>query len=226
MDPVSEPPRRLDPTGPGLAKAWMTGQMASHPEAARFASEVAGLVHRYATEVVAAHGLCPFLHQVESGLGAVAIVLSREVDVAEATRAIRATGESVVHVVFPLVPRDGASKFERFANSVAEALRRDGGPTLVHATFHPELTGGTENPHRLVGLLRRSPDPFIQFIPPGMNSGGTVIAGAEVPTKSPIESTFERAVAGGALTDIEAKLVELVAVRAHRVDPFVVSAEI
>ena len=213
-------PRRLEAEGPGLAKAWIAGEFASHPAADAFAKEVVTLLHRYATEVVAAHALCPFLHQVDNGLGSVAIVLSREPDVAEAAKAVRATGESVVHVVYPLATASGASKFERFGNALAEALRRGEGPTLVHATFHPELTGGTENPHRLVGVLRRAPDPFIQFIPPGMHAGGTVIAGAEAPSESPIEGTYERVVPGGALAAIEATREALFRLRAGRVDPF------
>jgi hypothetical protein len=44
------------------------------------------------------------------------------------------------------------------------------------ATFHPELAGDAGDPHRLVGHLRRAPDPFIQLIPAGMNEGGTVFA--------------------------------------------------
>jgi hypothetical protein len=44
------------------------------------------------------------------------------------------------------------------------------------AAFHPELVGDRDDAHRMIGLLRRSPDPFVQFIPAGNHEGGTVFA--------------------------------------------------
>ena len=38
-------------------------------------------------------------------------------------------------------------------------------PRYVLADFHPESEGGGENADRLVGMLRRSPDPFLQLVP-------------------------------------------------------------
>jgi hypothetical protein len=205
---------------------WIAGELADHPEAEAFCADVAALLHRYATEVVAAHNLCPFLHNVDNGLGAVCIMLDREPRAEEAVDAIQATKSSVVHLAYPLIARGqidaakptltSASRFERFGNSVAESLRRVRTDALVHATFHPELVGGTENPHRMVGLLRRSPDAFIQFIPPGMHEGGTVIAGAEPPTISPLQATFGRVVTGGALAKLESILEELYGLRSDR----------
>jgi hypothetical protein len=168
------------------------------------------------------------LHNVDNGLGAVCVVLDVEPRVDEALAAMRATEASVIHVIYPLLARgqkesapstpnvSSASRFERFGNALAEALRRSHTETLVHATFHPELVGGTENPHRMVGLLRRAPDPFIQFIPPGMHEGGTVMAGAELPTKSPLEATYARIVTGGKLDELEGLLAELHRLRLAR----------
>jgi hypothetical protein len=49
-------------------------------------------------------------------------------------------------------------------------------PPLI-AVFHPEQVGHPGTAHRLIGLLRRSPDPFLQFIPPGSSlEAGTVFA--------------------------------------------------
>ncbi len=209
-------------------KVWIAGALAEHADAERFAFEVCGLLHRFATEVVSAFNLCPFLHNVDNGLGAVCVVLDVEPRVDEALAAMRASEASVIHVVYPLLARgqsegapstpsvSSASRFERFGNALAEALRRSHTETLVHATFHPELVGGTENPHRMVGLLRRAPDPFIQFIPPGMHEGGTVMAGAELPTKSPLEATYARIVTGGKLDELEGLLAELHRLRLAR----------
>jgi hypothetical protein len=210
--------------------AWLAGEAASHPRAEAYAAEACALLHVYATEIVAQHRLCPFLHNVDNGLGAVCVVLDRDPDVDEAFRAVQASGASVLHVVFPLLARgestgatgpSSSSRFERFGNALAEKIRRAHSEPLVHATFHPELVGGTENPHRMVGLLRRAPDPFVQFIPPGMHEGGTVIAGAELPGKSPLESTFERIVVGGQLAGLEARLAELHRARDERDARFV-----
>ena len=209
-------------------RVWIAGALAGHAEAEPFVAEVCALLHRFATEIVAAHKLCPFLHNVDNGLGAVCVVLDAEPRIEEALAALRATEASVVHVVYPLLARgraegaattpsaSSASRFERFGNALAEAIRRSHTETLVHAAFHPELVGGTENPHRMVGLLRRAPDPFIQFIPPGMHEGGTVMAGAELPTKSPLEATYARVVTGGKLHELEASLAELHRLREAR----------
>ncbi len=66
------------------------------------------------------------------------------------------------------------------------------------ATFHPDLAGDPGDPHRLVGLLRRAPDPFIQLIPEGMHGHGTVFAalperGEPVPSAGPepVDSAHE-----------------------------------
>ncbi len=215
-----------EPAAPRKMKAWLAGSLAAHARAEAYAAEVCALLHFYATEIVAANRLCPFLHNVDNGLGAVCVVLDREAVVEEAVAAIKATEASVLHVAYPLIPRGEAasgpatasssSRFERFGNALAEGLRRSNGERLVHATFHPELVGGTENPHRMVGLLRRAPDPFVQFIPPGMHEGGTVLAGAELPTVSPLEATYERIVGGGRLAALEGRLAELYRARDDR----------
>jgi len=188
--------------------------------AAAFAEVVADLMHRYARDIVAKNHLCPFLHNVEAGLGAVCVGLDRELDPVATAGAIRATGREVVHVVFPLADRANAPPFERFGNSVAETLRKDGGPPMVHATFHPAMIGGRENAHRLVGLLRRSPDPFLQFIPPGMQPGGTVMQGDPLPKAPALGDTFTRMVGQGALDDLVRELDALHAERAERYAAF------
>jgi hypothetical protein len=179
------------PEAVGARKLHIGGRFAGHPRAGELASAASALLHRYASEVVYAHRLCPFLQNVETGMGAVCVMLDTEADVARTTAALLATGSNVAHVLFPLV-RGEAPPFERFGNKLSESVRKARSEPLVHASFHPRMVGGYENAHRMVGLLRRAPDPFVQFIPPGMQAGGTVHA-SETPTDEPyVESTFRR----------------------------------
>jgi hypothetical protein len=187
------------------------GALACRPGARELAAEVARLLHRYAVEVVARFGLCPHLRDFASGIGALCIVLDRELDAAVAARAVRATGRRVAHAVFPLARVD-ATQFERFGNAVADWLVADGGPRLVHATFHPDMVGGTEYPARLVGILRRSPDPFVQFIPAGIQQTGTTIAGGPPAHPEQLELTYRR-LRGELLDHLVARQAELHAER-------------
>ncbi|HTJ82726.1 MAG TPA: hypothetical protein VL400_13475 [Polyangiaceae bacterium] len=167
--------RQPDPD-PGAKRPQFTifGERASHPRARALAEAAHALLFRYASDVVAAYGLCPFLHNVETGMGDVGIVLDTVPSQETAQAAIVALGGPVIHLAYPLA-RATASEFERFGSKLAQSLRTVLPEPLVHATFHPELAGGRENAHRLIGLLRQSPDPFVQLIPPGMMKGGTVL---------------------------------------------------
>jgi hypothetical protein len=151
------------------------GAHAAHPRAPELAEAAHALLFRYASEIVAAFGLCPFLHNVETGMGDVGIILDTVPDLATAQHAIKTLGGPVLHLAYPLTTV-GSSEFERFGSKLAQSLRSVLPEPLVHATFHPALVGGRETAHRLIGLLRQSPDPFVQLIPPGTMQGGTVLA--------------------------------------------------
>jgi len=153
------------------------GPFASHPEAAKFAAEVHRVHRRYASEVVAAHRLCPHLRDVDKDFGAFVVMLDpkEEPDPDAALAAIVAAASPVTHCVFPLVCPP-PSAFERFAARVAKGLKGAFARPPVMATFHPELVGDADDPHRLIGLLRRAPDPFVQMIPDGYQEGGTTFA--------------------------------------------------
>jgi hypothetical protein len=153
----------------------VAGALAHHAAAADFAAVVERVHHRYATEVVGAFRLCPFMRDPETAFGRFVVMLDREPDTRTAAAEVIAAGSQVVHVVYPLV-RGAPSSFERFGNEVHQAVARQthGGP--VHATFHPDMSGDARSPARLVGLLRRAPDPFVQFVPEGLHKGGTVFA--------------------------------------------------
>jgi hypothetical protein len=210
----------------------LRGPLAGHPLAASFAAEVHRIHRRYAAEVVAANRLCPFLRDVDTGFGAFVTMLDprSEPDVDETLAAVRAADNPVIHVVFPLL-RLPPSLFERFSGRLSAALKRAfARDTPVMATFHPELAGDVDEPHRMVGLLRRAPDPFVQLIPAGMNEGGTVFAplpavGEGVPqgmVTDPVDNAevnFDK-LKGGTIASLVALMDEIRAERDRVYAPF------
>lgn len=176
---------------------FVYGAHRDHPRATEIATAAHALLVRYATEVVAKYGLCPFLRGVDAGLGAVGVILDTEPDLETAVAAIDHLAEPVLHIVYPVFTGT-PSTFERFGSKLAEALRKRRSDPLVHASFHPGMTGGRENAYRLIGLLRQAPDPFVQFIPPGLQQGGTVMAGEDAGGESHADARFSRFMAGGA----------------------------
>jgi len=151
------------------------GRLAAHPAAPAFAAEVLRIHRRYASEIVQTYGLCPFVRDVDVAFGRFAVMLDEELDLDAAREAVLDAKNPVVHVVFPcaLPP---PNVFERFASSLYKALQGKLETPPVMAAFHPQLAGDAGAAHRLVGLLRRAPDPFVQLIPEGMNESGTVFA--------------------------------------------------
>src|SRR3954470_7875187 len=89
------------------------GSLRDHPLAPAFADEVHRVHRRYAGEVVAAHRLCPFLKDVDTGFGAFCVMLDREPDLASAVAVVKEAASAVVHVVYPLLsgPSVGFEKF-------------------------------------------------------------------------------------------------------------------
>jgi hypothetical protein len=184
------------------------GSRAAHPSAALLAAEVRRLLFRYAHELVAAHALCPFLHNVEVGMGSVGVILEVEPDAEAVLDIMRQIGSPVQHLAFPIF-RGSSSAFERFGSKLANLVQRQFDEPLVHATFHPELVGGTENAYRLIGLLRQAPDPFIQFIPHGLQKGGTVLAASREgakPEESHADARFRRLTEGALVDDLLATI--------------------
>lgn len=151
----------------------IAGEFADHPQAVDFAAHVQHVHYRYASEIVGRYELCPFMSDPESAFGRFCVMLEREPHVDTALAQVKQAEAQVLHLIYPLVEWE-VSSFERFGNrlheSVAKALDR--GP--VHATFHPRMEGDTSGASRLVGFLRRAPDPFIQFVPEGLHAGGTM----------------------------------------------------
>lgn len=204
------------------------GPLAGHPIAAKFAAEVHRVHRRYASEVVAANRLCPHLHDVDRDFGAFVVMLdpAPEPDVDAVVEAVRAAADPVMHLVFPLI-RPPPSAFERFSGKVARELRKAFARPPVMATFHPELAGDSDDPHRLIGLIRRAPDPFVQLIPDGYQEGGTVFAPlAEAAAMAAAEKVewsqrnFDK-LRGAALDRLLALIAEIHADRERAYAPFI-----
>ena len=188
----------------------IAGALRDHPLAANLANEVMRVHHRYAVEVVGAHRLCPFMNDPETAFGRFCVMLDRTTDLDAALSEVTAAGTSVVHLVYPLLDIDVTS-FERFGNrlhmEVAKTLMR----APVHASFHPLMEGDASTATRLVGMLRRAPDPFVQFVPEGLHEGGTTYLDPQSfdpqrfagPRPTPAQHNYERLSAADIATIFE-----------------------
>ncbi|MEM1031061.1 MAG: hypothetical protein AAGN82_11975 [Myxococcota bacterium] len=155
----------------------VAGRASGRLGAPDFAREVHHVHHRYAAEVVGAHGLCPHMaRDPRRAFGTFVVVLDLELDVNVAAEAVVSAASPVVHVVFPLVEVD-VRTFEEWGQEVHRAVAHvfgaRGETAPVHAAFHPAMRGDATSAARLVGLLRQAPDPFLQFVPEGLQAGGT-----------------------------------------------------
>jgi hypothetical protein len=150
----------------------LAGQLADHPDAEAFARVIQEVHHRYAMEVVGAFRLCPFMKDPETAFGRFCVVFDREPSVATAKALVLAETSQVAHLIYPLV-RMTCAEFERFGGDVHKAVAATGRGAPVHATFHPDMGGDRSSASRIVGLMRRAPDPFLQFVPEGLHGGGT-----------------------------------------------------
>ncbi len=169
----------------------LAGSLAAHPAAAGFAREVVRVHTRYANEVVGAFGVCPHFRDAAASFGRFCVILDVEPDVRTAIQETVAAASTVVHLVYPIVRMD-PSHWERFGNSVGEALQKAVRERPVVASFHPDLGGDVNTAPRLVGVLRRAPDPFVQVVPTGLHQGGTVLAGTTPPTVDVAYANFKR----------------------------------
>jgi hypothetical protein len=168
------------------------GALAGHPVARSFAAEVHRIHLRYANEVVGTFSLCPFMKDAESAFGTFCVMLDREPDPKSALDAVLEAKTSVIHVLFPCITTP-PSPFEKFASALRASLTSWIPRPPVIAVFHPDLSGDFSTSHRLVGLLRRAPDPFVQFVPEGLHEGGTVfIDNLDQLMKNPAEKNFDK----------------------------------
>lgn len=177
----------------------LAGPLADHPLARDFARAIQQVHHRYATEVVGAFRLCPFMKDPATAFGRFCVVLETEPSVETATALVLAETSQVAHLIYPLV-RMECALFERFGGDVHKALAATGRGAPVHATFHPDMGGDPSSASRIVGLMRRAPDPFVQLVPEGLHGGGTTfldpasidLAALGAPSGDNTESLFDR----------------------------------
>lgn len=129
---------------------------------------------RYLRDAVEAFGLCPFARQCRATGKLRRMVVptgdQRALLVAALTE-LQATGDDDFEVALVLVPAFGgpSSEFEsllRHCEADVSALLHAQGrkPACFAVVFHPDLPYAAEQPHQLVGLLRRSPDPTVQLV--------------------------------------------------------------
>jgi len=200
----------------------IAGRMAAHPHALELAREVRRVHHRYAVEVVARYKLCPFMGDPTTAFGRFVVMLDSELDVTSACKQATTQDEQqLAHLIYPLIACQSLT-FERFAArlhvEVRDAAVAMGRKPPVHAAFHPDMEGDGTSAARLVGVLRHAPDPFIQFVPEGLQKGGSTfidpktidLAALAAEMKAKPATTFERVVPDqidellAALSDIRA----------------------
>lgn len=181
----------------GAAAHRIAGALAGAPGAEELARHAATLLDRYVREVVLAFRLCPFLTHPDAALGQVVVVLEETPEEATLEEIVATSEAPVMHVVYPLASDDSPS-FERFASRVGSRLRaRLGRAAPVSAAFHPTMHGETDDPHRLIGLLRHAPHAFVQYVPSDVTAGvGTTIAGAPPAQQGGADANYARLVGG------------------------------
>lgn len=155
-----------------LSDPIIVGAYAQHQQAMAFCRTVQRVHHRYAAEVVGAFSLCPHMKDPASAFGQFCVILDEALDIDTAIEQVAAADGQVAHLVYPLTTAESGS-FERFGNRLHERVVKRLPSPPVHATFHPRMRGDRTNAARLVGLVRRAPDPFVQFVPDGLHQGGT-----------------------------------------------------
>src|SRR4029078_3542188 len=94
-------------------------------------------------------------------------------DADSAVEAVLTADSPVTHIVYPY-RRPPTSVFEKFSSKLAQALKAafpapDKPPVM--ATFHPDLSGDSSGPYRLIGMLRRAADPLVPLVPDGVHPG-------------------------------------------------------
>jgi hypothetical protein len=182
-----------------------------------FGEKIARVHTRYAMEIVFAHRLCPFLKDPESGFGHFCVVLDEVPDVDLAFETVQSM-PGVLHLVFPCI-KESYSEFWAFSSTLGNRVQKSSPKSPVYAVFHPAFPGDTKNPHRLVGLLRRAPDPMVQYVPPGLATGGTVFMGSALPPEDNADLNY-RKLQGEPLQKMLKRMEEIQAERALIVKNF------
>jgi hypothetical protein len=135
--------------------------------------EALRLHDRYLNEVVLAFDLCPWADKVLREGAFRRQVITAEAPAPEAalpfidTLGVETPSVDIGFLIYPRF-KITAAAFDAFVEKIRRADRARRGisqPALfLMAAFHPEGQGDTSAPHRLIPLLRRSPDPTVQLV--------------------------------------------------------------
>ena len=143
------------------------------PPEDQWTREALRLHDRYLNEVVLAFDLCPWADKVLREGAFRRRVISAPAPAPEAALAFidtLAAETPPVDIGFLIFPRFEitAPAFDAFVEKIrrADRARRDVSQQALFlmAAFHPEGQGDASAPHRLIPLLRRSPDPTVQLV--------------------------------------------------------------
>lgn len=131
---------------------------------------------RWTREVIEAGNYCPFARRAREQQRAIALVSFDDVDLdapdqsaaelfGHAERLADDERAEVVQVIFPLLDV-GPDRWQRYAKGLTSAVhrRRGGASVFAVAAFHPDLPWSSDGPQSIVPLLRRTPDPTIQWL--------------------------------------------------------------
>jgi hypothetical protein len=131
---------------------------------------------RYLRDLVEAFQICPFARTCrERGALARTVLAGRGeplfAALTQAARQLHEPSQAHVEVALLIAPEFGDDwrVFDGWATRLASELRdqrhADGEAIAFHVVaFHPAMRGSDDDAWRLVGLLRRSPDPTLQLV--------------------------------------------------------------
>jgi hypothetical protein len=149
------------------------GSASDPPSEDPWTREALRLHDRYLNEVVLAFDLCPWADKVlREGAFRRRVIAAAAPAPEEALAFVDALAAvtPAVDIGFLIFPRFEitAPAFDAFVEKIrrADRARRAVGQVaaFLMAAFHPEGQGETSAPHRLIPLLRRSPDPTVQLV--------------------------------------------------------------
>jgi hypothetical protein len=129
------------------------------------------LYRRYEREIVGDLNLCPWAEpsRLDGHVREHVLLQTDDVSVEPSVLALASSAHPEVEIVLLIFPRLqlGRVDFDSFAARIrdAEAAQHAlGRVPFVSAVFHPYAKADCSEPERLIPLLRRTPDPTIQFV--------------------------------------------------------------
>jgi hypothetical protein len=139
--------------------------------AAALEREARRVFDRYSRELIEGYNLCPWAQKArEEGRVLVEVWVGEKPPVSAVSERVSDVGyANDADIAFFLFPESTLERaaFERYVGDVQQAyrtLRGQAGTDMALVPFHPVAEADTSASHRLVPLIRRTPDPTIQAI--------------------------------------------------------------